>query len=50
MPGVAWVDGGWGNPWDEPGSNMNALVDNVTRDPISQSPDISSFLMDVVKA
>lgn len=50
MPGVAWVDGGWGNPWDKPNSNMNALVDNVTRDPISQSPDISSFLLEVVKA
>lgn len=50
MPGIAWVDGGWGNPWDEPGSNMNALVDNVERDPISQSPDIASFLMDVTKA
>lgn len=50
MPGVAWVDGGWGNPWDAPESNMNALVDNVARDPISQSPDISSFLLEVVKA
>ena len=49
-PGGAWVDGGWGNPWDKPESNMNALVDNVTRDPISQSPDISSFLLEVEKA
>ena len=29
---------------------MNALVDNVTRDPISQSPDISSFLLEVERA
>lgn len=49
-PGVAWVDGGWGNPWDKPESNMNALVDNVARDPISQSPDISSFLLEVERA
>ena len=50
MPGVAWVDGGWGNPYDKPESCMNVLVDNVLRDPISQSPDLSSFLIEVEKA
>lgn len=49
-PGVALVDGGWGNPWDPPESNMNMLVDGTKIDAISQSPDLNSFLLEVSKA
>jgi anaerobic selenocysteine-containing dehydrogenase len=50
QPGVAWMDGGWGNSWDFRESNMNALVDIVNRDPISQSTATHSFLCQVNKA
>ncbi|MEG0756853.1 MAG: molybdopterin-dependent oxidoreductase [Raoultibacter sp.] len=49
-PGVALLDGGWGNPWDYPDSNMNQLVNGKEVDPISQSPDLNSFLIEVSKA
>jgi len=47
--GVAWIEGGWGNPWDFSESNMNVLVDDIKRDPISQSSAISSFICQVGK-
>jgi anaerobic selenocysteine-containing dehydrogenase len=49
-PGVALVDGGWGNSWDFRDANLNVLVDDIERDPISQSCALSSFLCKVTKA
>jgi anaerobic selenocysteine-containing dehydrogenase len=48
-PGVALLDGGWGNSWDFEAANYNVLVDDVARDPISQTTAISSFLCEVEK-
>jgi len=48
-PGVALIDGGWGNSWDFEAANYNVLVDDIKRDPISQSNAISSFLCEVKK-
>lgn len=49
MPGSAWVDGCWGDPDEHEGSEMNRLLDITQRDPITQSPNIESFLMEVNK-
>jgi anaerobic selenocysteine-containing dehydrogenase len=49
QPGIAWIDGGWGNAWDKSDANLNVLVDDVQRDPISQSAAISSFRCQVRK-
>ena len=48
--GVLWVDGGWGNPWDDPESNLNALVSGTDLDPVSQSPSLHSFFVEASKA
>ncbi|MDT3700188.1 MAG: molybdopterin-dependent oxidoreductase [Thermincola sp.] len=48
-PGVALIDGGWGNSWDIINANINILVDDVERDPISQSNALSSFACEVKK-
>lgn len=50
MPGVVWVDGGWGSPWDRPESNLNRLMSGTDLDPVSQSPALHSFLVDIVQA
>ena len=42
-PGVAWIDGGWGNPWDHEDANINDLTDSEQLDPMVQCPSISSF-------
>ncbi len=49
-PGVAWIDGGWGNSWDYVDANMNVLIDNTLLDPVAQCPSLSSFLCQVEKA
>lgn len=49
MPATAWVDGCWGDPDECEGSEMNRLLDIAQRDPITQSPNIESFLMEVSK-
>lgn len=49
-PGVALIDGGWGNSWDHRDACFNALSDNLKRDPIGQQPSIASFLCQVGKA
>lgn len=49
-PGVAWIDGGWGNDWDRPDANLNDLTDSQALDPVAQCPSISSFLCQVAKA
>lgn len=46
-PGVILIDGGWGNSWDFKTANYNVLVDDVKRDPISQTSALSSFLCEV---
>jgi len=48
-PGIALIDGGWGNSWDFDAANYNVMVDDVKRDPISQTSAISSFQCEVKK-
>ena len=48
-PGVAWIDGGWGNPWDFEDANLNVLVDNQKMDPAAQCASIASFLCEVAR-
>ena len=48
-PGVAWIDGGWGNPWDHEEANFNVLADNQQLDPIAQCASIASFLCEVAR-
>ncbi len=50
MPGVAWIDGGWGNSWDFPEANLNVLLDSTQLDPIAQCASLSSFLCEIEKA
>jgi anaerobic selenocysteine-containing dehydrogenase len=47
--GIVWIDGGWGNPWDFPESNINVLTDNQALDPEAQCGSISSFLCEISK-
>ncbi len=47
--GVAWIDGGWGNPWDFEDANVNVLADNQKMDPAAQCASIASFLCEVVR-
>ena len=48
-PGVAWIDGGWGNPWDFEDANFNVLADNQHVDPTAQCASIASFLCEVAR-
>ena len=45
--GVAWIDGGWGNPWDFEDANFNVLADNQQVDPAAQCASIASFHCEV---
>ena len=49
-PGVAWIDGGWGNPWDFEDANFNVLADNQQVDPAAQCASIASFQCEVARA
>lgn len=49
QPGIAWIDGGWGNSWDNRDAAYNTLTDRTKLDPIGNNASISSFLCQIVR-
>ena len=50
IPRVVAIDFGWGNPWDRLKADVNSLVDDEPRCPVSSATSNRRFLCEVKKA
>lgn len=49
IPRIVVIDYGWGNPWDKLKTDVNALVDDTSRCPVSSATSNRRFLCEVTK-